>query len=91
MDTPNILIRELQDGDSIEELTSLLHRAYRRLLDMGLRYWATHQTVDDTRTRIAGGECLVAVLNGRIVGTVTYSIRRDGGTRRGTCGQMSRA
>ena len=72
MDTANILIRELQDGDSIEELTSLLHRAYRRLLDMGLRYWATHQTVDDTRTRIAGGTCLVAVLNGRIVGTVTY-------------------
>jgi hypothetical protein len=39
---------------------------------MGLRYWATHQTVDDTRRRIAGGKCLVAVLNGRIVGTVTY-------------------
>jgi len=72
MDTENILIRELQDSDSIEELTVLLHRAYKRLLDMGLRYWATHQTVDDTRTRIAGGKCLVAVLNGRIVGTVTY-------------------
>src|SRR5688572_8123937 len=72
MDRENILIRELQDSDSIEELTELLHRAYRRLLDMGLRYWATHQTVDDTRTRIAGGKCLVAVLNGRIVGTVTY-------------------
>ena len=72
MDTANIVIRELQDSDSIEELTDLLHRAYRRLLDMGLRYWATHQTVDETRARIAGGRCLVAVLNGRIVGTVTY-------------------
>jgi GNAT superfamily N-acetyltransferase len=72
VDTANILIRELQDSDSIEKLTELLHRAYRRLLDMGLRYWATHQTVDETRTRIAGGRCLVAVLDGRIVGTVTY-------------------
>src|SRR5688500_767949 len=72
MDTANIVIREVQDSDSIEELTDLLHRAYRRLLEMGLRYWATHQTVDETRTRIAGGRCLVAVLNGRIVGTVTY-------------------
>lgn len=70
--SPDVLIRELQDSDSLEALTALLHRAYKRLLDMGLRYWATHQTVDDTRTRIAGGKCLVAVLNGRIVGTVTY-------------------
>ena len=68
----NVLIRDLQDGDSIEALTALLHRAYARLLEMGLRYWATHQTVEDTRTRITGGRCLVAVLDGRIVGTVTY-------------------
>jgi hypothetical protein len=37
-------IRPLRDDDSISDLTALLHRAYKPLLDMGLRYLATHQS-----------------------------------------------
>jgi GNAT superfamily N-acetyltransferase len=70
-------IRDLAPEDSLEELTDLLHRAYRPLLDMGLRYWATHQTVEETRRRIEGGRCLVVLLGGRIVGTVTYKRHSD--------------
>src|SRR5689334_21342028 len=39
---------------------------------MGLRYFATWQSEDDTRDRIKDGVCLVAVIDGRIVGTATY-------------------
>lgn len=37
----SVTIRDFEDGDSIQALTDLLHRAYRRLLNMGLRYWAS--------------------------------------------------
>lgn len=67
-----VLIRELRDTDSIDELTALLHRAYKRLLDIGLRYSATTQPAEKTRKRIAGGSCLVAEIDGAIVGTATY-------------------
>ncbi len=65
-------IRSLEPSDSIHELTHLLHRAYKTLLDMGLHYVATHQSEEITRARIAGGDCVVAVVEDRIVGTVTY-------------------
>lgn len=44
---------------------------------MGLRYWATGQTVEETRRRIAGGRCLVALLDGKIVGTLTCKRHND--------------
>jgi GNAT superfamily N-acetyltransferase len=72
MDSDHILIRPLREDDSVEELTELLHRAYKVLADMGLKFLATHQTVDITRTRISKGTCYVAELDGRIVGTICY-------------------
>lgn len=68
-----MLIRELHPDDSLEELTGLLHRAYKQLADMGLRFLATHQDVETTRKRIAKGTCFVAEMDGRIVGTITYN------------------
>ena len=65
-------IRLLDEGDSLEDLTGLLNRAYGQLARMGLRYWATHQGVEDTKRRAEGGECWVAVLGGEIVGTVLF-------------------
>ncbi|MCB0712828.1 MAG: GNAT family N-acetyltransferase [Ignavibacteriae bacterium] len=65
-----ITIRPIQDDDSMEELTTLLHRAYKRLGDMGLRYFATHQTVEQTRRRVEQGECFVAVQDGKLIGTI---------------------
>jgi GNAT superfamily N-acetyltransferase len=70
--TPAILVRQLAASDSISDLTDLLHCAYKPLLDMGFRYWATRQTEEDTRRRIASGKCLVAELKGKVVGTLCY-------------------
>ena len=68
--TSQVLVRRLIEGDSFEDLTALLHRAYAQLANMGLRYWATHQSVDDTKKRVSTGECWVAELSGKIVGTI---------------------
>lgn len=62
-------IRLLQDEDSLEALTDLLHRAYAELGAMGLRYRAVDQDVDMTRKRLSTGECYLVVHEGQIVGT----------------------
>jgi hypothetical protein len=43
-----ISIRQLTSADSLEELTDLLHAAYKRLGDMGLNYTAVDQPVEET-------------------------------------------
>ncbi len=68
----DLVIRQLTEADSLEDLTELLHRAYRVLADQGLRFLATHQTVDVTRDRIRDGICFVGEHGGAIVGTITY-------------------
>lgn len=73
----NISIRPWLPTDSATELTELLHR----LADMGLRFWATHQSVEVTEKRIAQGECFVAEADGVICGTIVF---RDG-ARTGGC------
>lgn len=70
-------IRQLQDADSLLELTHLLHAAYARLGALGLNYTAVDQSPEVTAERIAGGQCYVAELDGQLVGTIvvkpTYS------------------
>ena len=70
-------VRTLRLGDSLLEITNLLHRAYARLGAMGLNYTAVDQTPDVTAKRIAGGQCYVAEAEGKIAGTIvvkpTYS------------------
>jgi GNAT superfamily N-acetyltransferase len=68
----DILIRPLSDYDSIAELTEMLHRAYARLAEMGLRFVATHQDEETTRHRIRNAECYVAEVDGRVVGTIAF-------------------
>lgn len=68
----DVVIRPLKDSDSLEHLTGLLHRGYKQLADMGLRYLATYQDVATTRRRISHGDCFVAAYHGRIVGTLTF-------------------
>lgn len=71
------LIRKLQATDSLLELTDLLHAAYARLGAMGLNYTSVDQSPEVTAERIAGGQCYVAELDGKLVGTIvvkpTYS------------------
>lgn len=63
-------IRQFQEYDSITELTSLLHRAYARLGNMGLNYTAVDQSPEVTTRRIRGGNCLVASVGAKLVGTI---------------------
>lgn len=64
-------LRPLSASDSLDALTALLHRAYARLAAMGLNFTAVDQSVETTRRRVGSGQCFVAELDGRIVGTVT--------------------
>ncbi len=67
-----VTIRRLLPEDSFAELTKLLHRAYAGQVAMGLRPLAGRQDEDTTRKRCSNGECFIAVLEGRIVGTILF-------------------
>lgn len=67
-----LTVRRLDSKDSVDDLTDLLHEAYSPLGAMGLNYTAVDQDSATTLRRIDRGECLVAVLDDRIVGTVTW-------------------
>ncbi len=62
--------RELDAGDDMEALTSLIRAAYAPHAENGLRYWATHQTVADTIKRCSSGTGLVGSIDGRVVATI---------------------
>lgn len=64
-------IRPVNQGDSLEFLTALIHEAYAPHAAHGLRYWATHQSSEDTGKRFAAGLGLVAELDRELVGTIT--------------------
>ncbi len=66
-------IRLLDQSSSLDDLTSLVHRAYRQLADLGFKYWATHQTVEDTKKRISRGDCYIKFVDGKIVATVVLN------------------
>ena len=63
-------LRTFGPGDSIVELTQLLHRAYARLGAMGLNYTAVDQSPDVTAKRLGSGTCYVATRGGQLVGTI---------------------
>lgn len=71
-----MIIRPIEPTDDLEKLTALIHLAYKRLADMGLRYLATHQSVEVTRQRVSKAQCLVGIVDGRIVGTISYIDRK---------------
>lgn len=63
--------REVRPSDDLEALTTLIRSAYAPHAQSGLRYWGTHQSVEDTAKRFADGLGLVAELDGAIVATIT--------------------
>ncbi len=64
-------IRAVTTGDDLERLTALIHAAYAPHAALGLRYWGTHQSVEDTAKRFASGTGLVMLEGGDYVGTAT--------------------
>ncbi|WP_329581051.1 GNAT family N-acetyltransferase [Streptomyces sp. NBC_01361] len=69
----NVRVRRFHEGDSVEELTFLLHRAYADHAAAGRVFFASYQSPQDTRHRLSKGECWVAIKNDELVGTVTVS------------------
>ena len=66
-----LVIRPVRADDDLACLTELIHAAYAPQAAKGLRYWGTHQSVDDTRKRLASGHGLVAESGEQLVGTIT--------------------
>jgi GNAT superfamily N-acetyltransferase len=67
----SLRIRLVAPDENMIELTELVHAAYAERASNNLRYWATHQSVEDTTARFRTGQGLVAETDSRIVGTVT--------------------
>ena len=68
-----IVLRRLDPArDSYAALTALLHRAYAGQVAMGLRPLAGRQDEATTRRRCESGECYIAALDTRIVGTILF-------------------
>lgn len=63
-------IRPLLPGDSLDELTALLHASYASLAAQGWNFTAVDQSVDVTRSRLTDAQGFVAELDGRLIGTV---------------------
>ncbi|MBR6021512.1 MAG: GNAT family N-acetyltransferase [Kiritimatiellae bacterium] len=80
------VIREMLEDDSWEDLTALLHEAYREHFLAGRDYAACSQSVEETRQRCQGGTTLLAFADGRLEGTATMHERMHFGR---PCGYVS--
>ncbi|MGZ4049103.1 MAG: GNAT family N-acetyltransferase [Bacteroidia bacterium] len=67
-----ITIEPFSDENSIEELTKLLNKAYKKLSDQGFMYLASYQDSHITKNRIEKGQCFVAFFETKLVATITY-------------------
>lgn len=70
-DTRDLLVRHLSPSDDLQRITDLIHQAYAPHAARGLRYWGTHQSVEDTATRFASGQGYVVESCGEVLGTIT--------------------
>lgn len=68
---PHFHIRPLQSDDSLDDLTSLLHRAFSPMGREGISCTSFNQSVEVTQFRVHLGACFVALDSGRIAGTLT--------------------
>ena len=67
----HLSVRPLSADDGLLALTSLVHSAYAPHAERGLRFWGTHQSVEDTAERFSTGQGFVAEVDGEVVGTIT--------------------
>ncbi len=73
MNSPKLQFRLWSSSDSLDELTWLLCQAYAPLGAAGLNYTAVNQTADVTQSRISKGQCLLALMEGVMVGSVVVA------------------
>ncbi|HYE82201.1 MAG TPA: GNAT family N-acetyltransferase [Clostridia bacterium] len=71
-DGEHIEFRLLSSNDSIEELTQLLHKSYKVLADMGLKYVAAAQDSSITLSRTSQAyKCYIGIHKNMIVSTIS--------------------
>jgi SAM-dependent methyltransferase/GNAT superfamily N-acetyltransferase len=72
-----MIIRPFQPSDPVSRLTDLLHSAYKRLLDLGMKYVATVQEDAVTLDRLHQGQGFVAEDGGVLVGTIVLEDQKQ--------------
>src|SRR5687768_17940550 len=76
-----IEIRLINQHDSLNELTDLLHRGYKQLADQGFRYHASYQDVEVTKDRISNKRCYIGWLDNKMIATICYRPPRKPGDK----------
>ncbi len=67
-----IVIRAISRNDSYDQLTRVIHKAYKGLSDLGLNYVATTQSVGITKKRIEKAHIsLVVTYKNELIGTIS--------------------
>ena len=66
-------VREITPAEDLKPLTALIRAAYSPLAAEGLRYWATHQSAQDTAKRLLRGIGFVGELDGQPIATIALS------------------
>ena len=75
---PLLSCREVSATEDLAALTQLIRSAYAPHAASGLRYWATHQSVEDTAKRLKSGHGFVAEFKGTVVATITLRAPEPG-------------
>lgn len=71
-DGEHIEFRLLSNYDSVEELTQLLHKSYKVLADMGLKYVAATQDNSITLSRVRYAyKCYIGIYKNKIASTIS--------------------
>lgn len=73
-----IEIRFKDNNASWEQITELLHAAYKTNADNGMNFAAARQTVEQTIERVGDGCVLLAFDDDKLIGTITCRIKTDG-------------
>lgn len=90
MNADPVEIRPMRETDGWEELTDLLHEAYREHLRAGRNYAACSQSPEETRQRCLKGMTLLAFVDDQLAGTATLlEERRHGRAPSGYISQVA--
>lgn len=70
-ESDGIIYRYFTSSDSLEELTALVNEAFAVHKEKGLNYVGATQDTGTTMKRIRKSYCIIGLLDGKIVGTLT--------------------
>lgn len=73
----NIVIKERSEDISYKVISDTVQKAYAVWDEKGYDYAARHYTAEDIERVTATGTCLVALADGKLVGTLVYYLNRD--------------